>query len=98
MERKTLISAFVEQIIAKTDFSQLDQIYLYNRILNLVDGVDKFAKLELSQDPNKSNLFVYNLMVLVNGFNRVFQVLGNHQDRRTLDFRRKITSTGTCKQ
>lgn len=41
MERKTLISAFVEQIIAKTDFSQLDQIYLYNRILNLVDGVDK---------------------------------------------------------
>ena len=30
--------------------------------------------------------------------NRVFQVLGNHQDRRTLDFRRKITSTGTCKQ
>lgn len=43
----------------------------------LVDGVDKFAKLELSQDPNKSNLFVHNLMVLVNGFNRVFQVLEN---------------------
>lgn len=41
----------------------------------LVDGIDKFAKLEISQDQNKTKIFVDNLIFLVNGFNTVFTTL-----------------------
>jgi UDPglucose--hexose-1-phosphate uridylyltransferase len=58
MEKKTLITAFVAQIIAKTNFSELDQIYLYNRVLNLVNGFDKTGDFS-----NKSLLELADLLV-----------------------------------
>lgn len=41
----------------------------------LIDGIDKFAKLEISQSITKSNLFVLSLITLVHGFNKVFTIL-----------------------
>ena len=48
----------------------------------LVEGIDMFAKLELSKDIKQSDLFVQNLMILVNGFNNVFEVLSKTNTKK----------------